>query len=344
MMKAMRLEAVGKLALVETDRPTLSAPDQVLIKVVVVGICGSELHAFEGTHPYRKPPTILGHEVVGTVIESGKAVTRCQPGDRVTVDPQWPCGECEWCQRGEVNLCPEKRVLGTPAWPGALGEYFVIPECSVFPLPAHLTTDQGVTVEPLGVGVHAVKRARLQAGEAVLILGTGAIGHMVAAMAAVRGAGPIIVADVKPHCLESAQRLGATHTILVGEDSITERVMDITGGRGVEVVFLTADVDWLVDEAFNAVCRKGRIVFIALFNAPIHLNPYRIIQKDLDVIGSIMSTEEDFNEALALVAAGKVQAEAIVTHHLPLAQAQHGFELAASKADGAIKVVLEFPG
>lgn len=341
-MKAICLEAIEKLNITQTEKPTLTGPGQVIIEVKHVGICGSELHAFKGTHPYRKPPAILGHEMLGYVTEVSEDVTRVTVGDRVTVDPQWVCEECEWCKKGDHNLCVNKRVLGTVEWPGALGEYILCPDYSVYPIPDHLTDDQATMIEPLAVGVHAVKRARLQKGESVLILGTGSIGNVTTAMAHVYGADPIIVADVQQHCLDTAPRLGATHSILVGHEDIATRVNEITGGKGADVVFITHGTSELFDAAFEAVRKQGRIVVVALFKKPVPINPYNIIKKDIDIVGTIMSTDEDVQEAIEVVASGKVDPAHIVTHHLPIDEAQHGFELAATKNDGAIKVVLDF--
>ncbi|NDJ76517.1 MAG: zinc-binding dehydrogenase, partial [Chloroflexi bacterium] len=235
-----------------------------------------------------------------------------------------------------------KLVLGTPAWPGSLGEYFVIPQGSVFKVPEHLSVDQATMIEPMAVAVHAAKRAQLQAEESVLILGGGSIGHVTAAMSQVRGASPIIVADIKQHCLDNIRKMGATHTILVGQQPIAETVMEITDGKGVNVVFLTVGVGEQFADAFASVRKQGRIVVIALYKAPTMIHPYDIVKRDIDVRGSIMSNDEDVHEALELIASGKVDVEPMVTHHLPIEQAQRAFELVASKDDGAVKVVLDF--
>lgn len=341
-MKAICLEAIKKLTVTETDPPAITAPDQVIIQVKHVGICGSEIHAFEGTHPYRKPPSILGHEMLGFVTEIGSGITTLSVGQRVTVDPQWVCGKCEFCRAGDHNLCPHKLVLGTPQWPGALGEYILCPADAVYAVPDHLTADQAIIIEPLAVGVHAMKRARIAKGESVLILGNGSIGHVTSAMAHVYGADPIIVGDVQPHCLDNAHLLGATHTIRVDQEDVSARVAEITSGRGVDVVFLTVGVGELFADAFASVRKQGRIVLIALYKAPVLFDPYEVIKRDIELIGSTMSTDADVREAIDAIASGKVHPEHIVTHHLPVDAAQRGFELAASKADGAIKVVLDF--
>jgi L-iditol 2-dehydrogenase len=341
-MRAVLLEEIGKLTMTMADRPTLGGPDELLIKAVAVGVCGSEVHAYRGTHPFRKPPSVQGHEVTGDVVEIGAAVKGFSLGDRVFVDPQWTCGTCKWCQSGRHNLCPHKKVLGTTTWSGALGEYIVAPVQSVYRLPDHVSYINGTLIEPLSVAVHAAQRAALRADESVAILGTGPIGMMVSAVADVRGASPIITVDLEQHCLDIAQEhLGATHSLLGGQGPLVDRILEITGGKGIDVVFMTVGVSPLVTDALQAVERLGRIVFLALFDEPVQLEPFDIVGRDVSIVGSQMYDAEDIKTAIDLIASDRVQAGAMVTHVLPLEEAQRAFDMAATKSDGAVKVVLE---
>lgn len=341
-MKAVLLKAVGQLTMVEAERPVPDGRDEVLIRIAAVGVCGSEIHAFKGTHPFRKPPSILGHEVTGQVVEVGADVHGISPGDRVFVDPQWTCGECKWCRSGRHNMCHAKKVLGTVGWSGGMGEYIVAPAQSVYHLPGHVSHVAGTLIEPLSVAVHQVNSAEVRDGESIVVLGTGPIGMMVAAMARVRGASPIIAVDIQEHCLEVAQKsFGATHGMLAGQEAIADRVLGITGGRCVDVVFLTVGVSSLVQEALDMVEPEGRIVFVALFEDHIQLDVNDVIHKHLTLAGSSMYNAQDIMSAIDLISSGRVRAEAMVTHVLPLEEAQHGFHLASTKEDGAIKVILE---
>jgi L-iditol 2-dehydrogenase len=341
-MKAAVLEAVGKLAIREVERPTLKGPDWALIKVRAVGICGSEIHAFQGTHPFRKPPAILGHEVTGDIVEVGADVHGFSPGDRVFVDPQWTCGTCAYCTSGRHNLCPDKVVLGTTRWVGGLGEYIVAPAPALYPLPDHVSYVDGTLIEPLAVGVHMVERAQVTAGEAVVVLGAGSIGMMVAATARVRGATPVVAVDLQAHCLEVAQaHLGATHCLLGDQEPIAERVLAIVGETGVDATFLTVGVPALLDTAIEMAACEGRVFFVALFDRPVTIQPNALLDKHLTLLASTMYNAREIQTALDLIASGQVEAAAIVTHVLPLDQTQRAFDLAASKADGAIKVVIE---
>ena len=324
--------------------PVIRSPDQVLIRVKTVGVCGSEVHAFQGTHPFRKAPVVLGHEMAGVVSSAGDAVARFKPGDRVIVDPQWTCGTCACCRAGDINLCPSKKVLGTVSWPGAFGEYVVVPAEAVFHLPDRLSFVQGSLIEPLTIAVHVARRAGLEAGESVAILGTGSIGGMVSGVCHALGVAPIVAADVRQHCLDAArERLGATRDFLLPDDGLVDKVKTLTGGEGVDVAFVTADDSSLVNLAIEIVRRRGRIVLVALLTeAPLQFMAYPIIGKELHIVGSSMSNNDDVRTAIELAASGQVDVEGILTHVLPIEEAQRGMELARTKDEGAIKVVLSF--
>jgi L-iditol 2-dehydrogenase len=249
-----------------------------------------------------------------------------------------------FCLRGDVNLCPSKRVLGTQSWPGAFGEYVTAPQESVFPLPENLYFEQGSLIEPLTVAVHVAHRAGIGPEKSVAVLGSGSIGGMVSGTARALGAGPVIAADIRPHCLDAArERMGATHDFLLPNPHFTDEVMALTGGQGVDVAVITADEPALVNLALDLVRRRGTIVLVALLTeAPMQFMGYKVIAKEAHIIGSTMANHHDVREALALTASGRVDVSGIVTHHLPIEEAPRGMELARTKADGAIKVILDY--
>jgi L-iditol 2-dehydrogenase len=343
-MRAAYLESTGQLVMKDVEMPVVQGPGQVLIQVKTVGVCGSEVHAFEGTHPFRKAPVILGHEMAGVVIESSDEEASFKPGDRVIVDPQWSCGTCEHCQAGDINLCPSKKVLGTQSWQGAFGEFIVAPSEAVFHLPDSLSFDQGSLVEPLTVAVHVARRAGFGPGKSVAILGSGSIGGMVSGMARACGVETIITADIRQHCLDAArERMGATHDFLLPDPDFVQKVRDLTGGAGVDVAIITADDIALVDTALDLVRRRGTVVLVALLtHEPLNFMGFKMIGKETHLIGSTMSNLEDVRQAIALAASGQVDVNGIVTHHLPIEEVQRGMELAATKEDEAIKVLLHF--
>lgn len=343
-MRAALLQTIGEMAIIDTPDPVVDHAEQVIVQVKAVGICGSEVHAFHGTHPFRKAPSILGHEAAGVVTAVGRDVRSVKPGDRVIIDPQWVCGSCRYCRAGHINLCPQKKVLGTAAWPGAFAEYVLVPEETVLPLPHHLSFVQGSLVEPLTIGVHVARRANLKAGESVAVLGAGSIGGLVCGVCRASGASTVIASDIRQHALDVVRlRLGADPVILLPDDHLVEKVMDITNGAGVDVVFIAADDVTLVNRAIEMTTRRGRIVLIALLTeALVQFAAYQVISKELEIIGSTMANNDDVRRAIDLASSGAVDVAAIATHVLPLASAQQAMELAATKNDSAIKVVLTF--
>ena len=343
-MRAALLDAQQHMTMIDADMPAVQHPDEVLIRVKTVGVCGSEVHAFYGTHPYRRAPVILGHEAAGDVVAVGEAVTHFKPGDRVVVDPQWTCGKCEYCLRGDINLCPSKKVLGTQVWPGAFGEYIVVPEETVFHLPDNLSYAQGSLVEPLTIGVHVARRANLQPGQAVAILGSGSIGGMISGVCRASGASTIISADIRQHCLDAArERLGATHDFLLPDSGFVDKVLALTGGQGVDAVFIAADDPALVNTAIQILKRRGRIVLVALLSEePLEFQGYSLIAKEGEILGSLMANQSDVQRAIDLAASGQVDVLGIATHTLPIEQSQRGMEMVHTKDDGAIKVLLNF--
>jgi L-iditol 2-dehydrogenase len=343
-MRAAFLETEGRLVMINAQMPTIQSSDQILIKVKTVGICGSEVHAFRGSHPFRKAPVILGHEMAGDVVSVGKSVSNFRTGDRVIVDPQWTCGECAYCRAGDINLCPSKRMLGTPSWPGAFGEYITAPENTVLHLPDSLSYTQGSLIEPLSVAVHVARRANVSANKSVAVLGSGSVGGMIVGVCRAYGAQPVVAVDIHEHCVEIARkRLGATHTLLVPDQKLADRMIDLAGGEGVDIVFVAADDPILVTQGVEMAKRRGRIMLVALLtSSPLNLAAYEILKKELEIVGNMSINPEDVQRAIAFAVSRQVDVNAIATHVFPIEEAQRGMELASTKDDGAIKVILSF--
>ena len=300
------------------------------------------MHAFKGTHPFRKPPSIMDHEVAGRVIEVGSGAEGFEPGDRVAVLPYRTCGQCDWCESGDVQPCPSRIVPGTPEWPGGFGEIITAPAHCTFRLPDHVSYVEGTLVETLAVGMRAVRRAGIKAGESIAIIGTGPIGMVVSAAASLAGARQIIAVDRHRHCLDIARQfLGATHTVLADGDSTADRIGTVTGGRKVDVVVMAVGLPALMKDAFRAVDRNGRIVLVAMFDGPFRFDAFGVIHPELTLIGCTGYSARDFRATLDLIGSDRVRAREMVSHVLPLADIRRGFALAESKSDRAIKVVVE---
>jgi len=205
------LQEAGRIVVQEAPRPAVGR-GEVLIRVAYAGVCGSDLHAFLGTHPFRKPPVVLGHELSGTVAEVGEGVEGLAVGDLVTVLPAVSCGQCRACVAGRTNICENRVVPGVQGWLGAFAEYFAAPATVTYPLGRHTTLVQGALAEPLAVAAHAVERGGVGAGSDVLILGGGTIGLLIGYAAQRAGARSVAITDLYDYNLTVASALGIAHT------------------------------------------------------------------------------------------------------------------------------------
>jgi L-iditol 2-dehydrogenase len=340
-MKAALLTASYQIGLQEVEKPRLGSCD-VLIKVQCVGICGSDLHTYRGTHPFRKSPVILGHEMAGEVVEVAEDVSLFKKGDRVSVEPQTYCHQCSACYQGHYNLCSNKRVLGTTPWPGAFAEYVVIPENKVYLLPDGLSFEEGAMVEPLAVGIRAAQMAQPRIGDTVLIMGSGTIG--LANLVALREAGAtrIIATDVEDFNLVKARELGAWTTVNVGRESLEEKVRELTRGEGVDAVVIAAGVSSLIDEALSLVRKRGRVVLVAIFDDKAIIDPFKIVFSEVEVVGSWVYTGREFQAAIDLMSQGRIETGSFITHRWPIERVGEALDLVDKRSEDLIKVVLHF--
>src|SRR3984957_2996677 len=239
-MKALLLSEYKHLAVAELPTPTPAA-GEVLIRVAACGICGSDVHGYDGSSGRRIPPIVMGHEAAGVVAAVGEGVTHYQVGDRVTFDSTVYCGACEFCQRGEVNLCNHREVVGV-SWrdyrrAGAFAEYVTVPERILYRLPDSLSFADAAMLEAVSVAIHAVRVAETAGGETALVIGAGMIGLLILQAARAAGCSRIFVAGVDATRLELARVLGADPAIEGSGESLTSRIEQLTGGRGVDLVF-----------------------------------------------------------------------------------------------------------
>lgn len=340
-MKAVFVEDAYKIEVKDVNIPNLK-PNDVLIKVKTAGICGSDIHTYTGVHPFRKPPVIIGHELAGEVVDVGENVTTIKKGDRVTVEPQIGCGECEYCLNGEVNYCENRGAPGVNNWFGSMAEYFVAPEITVYKLPEGMSFDEGALVEPFAVGVHAVRKAGIEVGDKVAVLGAGPIGLLALAAAKAAGATSLLITDVLDYALKSAEQMGATHTLNIKnkEDWVREALHAIDGKF--DKVLIAVGVPGIIDEALRLSKKGGRIVTIAMFHEDQNLNIENLQQTEKEIIGCMTYNREDFRAAINLISAGAFDSNIIVTHRLPYDDAAKGFELVERKLDSVIKVLVIF--
>jgi L-iditol 2-dehydrogenase len=337
-MKQVELSAPESVRLIEVPRPS-PGPDELLIAVAQVGICGSDIHAYHGKHPFIQLPVIPGHEFAGTVVEVGPDVRGFDPGQRVTVEPSLVCGQCYNCTHGRYNICEHLEVIGCQTT-GAMADYVTTPAAKAFLLPDDVTWDQAALVEPLAVAVHAVRVAQVRAGANLLILGAGTIGLMALQAAKAMGAGDVIITDLLQDRLDLALQLGADKAVNPATSDLVPVLEETFGPQRADVIIECVGVAATARDAIG-VARKGtRIVLAGVFEEEVSVNLGLVQDRELELVGTLMYVKEDFATALELLRDGKVQADPLITHRFPLDQAAEAFVAADSRED-ALKVLIE---
>jgi 2-desacetyl-2-hydroxyethyl bacteriochlorophyllide A dehydrogenase len=309
-MRAVVLERPGQVAVQTRPDPT-PGDGEVVVRVSACGICGSDLHIFDGDIPGIAYPLVPGHEFAGEVVEVGREVTGFRVGQRVAADPSLPCGTCTPCRRGRISLCRNFGAIGGTV-DGAFAEYVSVPSRNVFALPGGISDTAGALLEPLACVVHGMKRLSPAPGDSILIVGAGAIGLMLLELALRSGPARVVVVERHAERRQAAEDRGAAvhatvEEALAGEPEGFDRVIDATGAPAA------------IADAFGAVAAGGTFLLfgVAPADATVALSPYRIYRNEIVVLGS-MSVGHDFAPALALAASGRLELESLVTHTVGL--------------------------
>jgi L-gulonate 5-dehydrogenase len=329
------------------DRREIAEPEplarEVIVRIDAVAICGSDLLAYLGRHRRFRAPTILGHELAGTVETVGDQVTEFIAGDRVFVDSTFGCSECPWCERGRKNLCPSYRVLGQDLeLPGGLAGKVAVPAENLHTLQPGTSFSEAALVQPMSVAYHAaIDQGQVGPADTVLIVGAGAIGDGILMTAKSVGA-RVMVADTLAYRLEVARQLGADVVIDASTTDVAAVVHDATSGVGVDVAFEA--VGGRTDEVFRlavaATTRGGRTVVVGLKLEEAVLAANELKSQEKTIVGSQAYPAATPSLVLGKVGDGSIPAGRLVTHELRLDQAEQAFAILASRAEDVLKVVL----
>lgn len=338
-MKAAYVVEKEKVAIQEIDIPTLK-DDEVLIKVKTVGVCGSDLHLFKGTHPFRKPPAILGHEIAGEVIETGNKVKNIKVGDRVTVEPHVGCGECEFCKQDLVNLCLNKKAPGTPHWNGTFVEYFNAPEKVIHKLNDNISYEMGTLIEPLAVAVHAIDRITVKEKDTIVILGSGTVGLLTLVAARECGYKNIICTDTQEFNLAMARKQGAVRTLNPLKDDVIAKIRAFTDGRGVDVALIAADAKNIVDQAAAVVRKRGEVGMVSMITEPIPVYPYSFVFNELTLFGAMTYETKDFVKAVDMINNG-LDLSDFITQKFSIEDSQKALSVLNEKTENVVKIIVE---
>ncbi len=322
-MRAAFYQGARKFTAGTASVPT-PGPDEALLRVRRVGICGTDLHIFQGHLDHRVPRGgVIGHETFAEVAEA-PAGSGFRQGDRVVVEPLQFCGTCRACRMGAYYVCYNLKVLGVDL-PGGMCEYWTVPTARMLQVPASLSDDHAALIEPLAIATHDVRRADVKRGDAVLVFGGGPIGTLIALVAQQRGA-RVLVAEVNPFRLDMLKRFGLE---TVGPDiDVVTFAHDWTGGDGVDVAFEVTGNPKAVRAMTDVVRVWGTVSLVAIHAEPMPVNLYRMFARELTMHGSRLYAREDWEEAIRLAATGAVPVGPLISRRIPLEALQEGMEQA----------------
>ena len=353
MMRSAVFYAGQDIRIEDVPTPT-PAPDEVLVRVAAAGICGSDLHHYRGVNPWGQPLRLVdrrGHELAGLVVEVGAEVRGVRAGQRVGVEPLHllGCGHCRPCQRGAYNICQTRETGGMPRRRSVgFSEFDVAPTASLFPLPEHISLDVGAIIDVYACAVHALNRLPVQELNAVVVIGTGAVGLTLGQVARAAGVRKVIVVGRRAEALEVALDVGAADEVVnsIDVNDLGEAVRELTGGAGGDAIFETVGGEGdTIAQAVAAAAFGATVVVMGCFTRAVTVSYHEAAAKELALRWSngysSWRGQREYQMALDLVACGRLQAEPLISHRFALADTAEAFAVAADKrSSGAIKVVV----
>lgn len=342
-MKALLLKRYLEMELVEMPQPSIQ-PHEILVQVKACGICGSDVHGWDGSTGRRIPPLVMGHEAAGIVAEVGSEVRSVRRGDRVTFDSTIYCGECLFCRQGRVNLCDNRRVLGVSCGEyrqhGAFAEYVVVPERIVYPLPDSIPFEHAAMVEALSIAVHAVRLTPVELGQTAVVVGSGMIGLLALQCLRLVGCLRIFAVDIDEARLRLAQQLGAEEVLNPMRCDVGVSIKDLTGGRGADIALEVVGATDPLKTALGCVRKGGVLTLVGNISPTVELPLQSVVTREIQLRGSCSSAGE-YPTCIDLLARGSVQVEPLISARAPLSEGPAWFRRLYEKEPGLMKVILQ---
>lgn len=338
-MKAVQVVKPNELRIIEMEMPVIDEKNNVLIKMTAAGICGSDVGIYHGTNAAATYPRVIGHEMVGHIIEVGSNVKNLKVGDRVIVNQVTSCGHCYPCKIGRGNVCDNLKVRGVHI-DGGYREYMAVPESDCYLLPETLSDTDAIMIEPTTIAIQSCTRAELKKDDMLLIFGSGALGSTILKVAK-HLCDHIIVADIMDDKLEIAKQNGAKYTINVLKEDLVEKVKEYTFGHGSTVSIDAACTKDSLINLLKATGNAGRVMTMGFSVAPTEVNQFVITSKELDVRGSRLQNKM-FGKAIEMINEGKLDLVGSVSHTFPLTQAQEAFDFVDSHDPSIRKIAFTF--
>ena len=333
------MTAPGVIEFRETPRP-IAAEGQVLVRIMRIGICGSDIHVYLGKHPFSRYPVTQGHEVSGRIEAVGSGVEGLSVGQKVTIEPQVCCGHCYPCTHGKYNLCEGLKVMGFQTT-GTASEYFTVDAAKVTPLPETMSYDEGAMIEPLAVTVHAAKRFPELKGARVAILGCGPIGILLMQSCKALGAASVLVTDVSDYRLSVARSVGADYAVNTGETDMEQALRDAFGSDKADVIYDCAGSDITMGQAIRCARKGSTIVLVAVFSKLASVDLAVLNDHELELNTSMMYRHEDYVDAIRLVSEGKVQLRPLMSRHFAFRDYLKAYQYIDENREMTMKVIID---
>ncbi len=343
-MKQQVMTSPGKIEFRDVHVPKI-ASQQVLVRTMRIGVCGSDIHVYHGTHPYTTYPIVQGHEVSGQIEKVGSKVKGFKVGDRVTIQPQVVCGKCYSCTHGNYHICDNLKVLGFQTT-GTASEYCAVDADKVFKLPEDMSFDYGAMVEPMAVAVHAVKRHAVRRasdiiGIKVLILGAGPIGNLVAQTVKALGAQEVMITDLSDFRLDVAKSCGIDYIVNPLHADLEGEVIRFFGRDKADLIFECVGANATIEQAIQ-IARKGTdIVVVGVFGEKVTVDLGLVQDRELRLIGTLMYKKEDFVEAIELLKIKKVNLQPLVSEHFSFFDYQRAYEYIDKNKEKIMKIMID---
>lgn len=328
----------GEIIFREVPVPVVEK-DQVLIRIQMIGICGSDIHVYHGEHPFTKYPVTQGHEVSGEVVAFGADVTGVSVGQKVTIEPQVYCGHCYPCTHGKYNLCEELKVMGFQTT-GTASTYFAVDASKVTPIPQDMSWEEGAMIEPLAVAVHAVRRYGDVKGQKVVVIGAGPIGNLVAQVAKGMGAEKVMVTDVSDYRLELAKKCGADVVVNTRNHEFGAAMVEHLGPDKADVIYDCAGNDITMNQAIHCARKGSTIILVAVFAKMANVDLAVLNDHELDLNTTMMYRHEDYVKAIEMVNAGKIHLQPLMSKVFPFGQYLDAYKYIDENRETSMKILI----
>ncbi len=321
------------------DSPPRPGPGQVLLRIMRIGVCGSDIHVFHGQHPYTSYPVVQGHEFSAVVQELGEGVEGVRVGSKVTAMPQIVCGVCPPCKRGDDHICDALAVQGFQA-PGCAQELWVTDASKLVPLPDAFSFEQGALVEPASVAAHAIARAGKIRGRRAVVLGAGPIGNLVAQAARAAGA-HVMITDLSEHRLDVARQCGVEHTCNPSKESLKEAAGRAFSGEPFDLAFECVGVEATLTDAIDNLAKGGLLIVVGVFGEKPRVDLGLVQDRELNIAGTLMYQRPDYEQAVAWIESGAIQTSPLMSKHFPMDEYLSAYHYIEEQRDRTMKVFID---